>query len=282
MSGWLPVVKSGHKPVIAGVRIIHMSKIVIITGAGSGMGREICRYFAERGWAVGAADISYARAQKTVEDISPLHPLMLAIGVDIRACGEVKNMLDVCVKRFDRIDALVNNAGITDKQHRRILDTPYKMWQDIISTNVTGSYTCLKECAEVMGKQGGGNIVNITSLLGQRGYARVGDAAYGISKAALEMLTECAALELAESNINVNSAYPGVKVNTGFFDDLDADERQELAGPGIMNELVYLLCMLEPGELNGKSICVQNWKEAPRLQALFRKYFHGGANERTV
>ena len=259
-----------------------MNKIVIITGAGSGMGRELCRYFVERGWAVGAADISYARAQKTVAELSTLNPHLLAIGVDIRSPGEVKNMLDACIKLFGRVDALVNNAGITDKQHRRILELPYKMWQDIISTNVTGSYICLKECAKFMGKQGGGNIVNITSLLGQKGHAQVGDAAYGISKAALEMLTECAALELADSNINVNSAYPGVKVNTGFFDYLDSDERKELVEPGIMNELVYLLCILGPGELSGQSICVQNWKEIPQLKALFRKHLHGEANERTV
>lgn len=254
-----------------------MNKIVIITGAGSGMGKELCRYFAERGWAVGAADISSEGAQNTVAELSPLHPHIFSIGVDTRVSGDVKNMIAACIKRFGRVDALVNNAGITDKQHRRILDTPYTIWQDIVSTNVTGSYTCLKECAEFMRKQGAGNIVNITSLLGQRGYARMGDAAYGISKAALEMLTECAALELAESHINVNSAYPGVKVHTGFFDDLDPDEKKELAEPGILNELVYLLCMLEPGELSGKSICVQNWKEASQLKSLSRKYLYGGA-----
>jgi 3-oxoacyl-[acyl-carrier protein] reductase len=263
-------------------RINPSNKIVIITGAGSGMGKELCRYFAERNWAVGAADISAERAQNTVAELSALSPDILAIAVDTRISGEVKHMLDVCVTRFGRDDALVNNAGITDKQHRRLLDLPYTLWQEILSTNVTGSYTCLKESAEFMGKQGGGNIVNITSLLGQTGYAREGDAAYGISKAALEMLTECAALELAESKINVNSVYPGVKVNTGFFDYLDPDERKELTGPGILNELVYLLCMLEPGELSGKSICVQNWKEGPRLKSLSRKYVHGGANERAV
>jgi NAD(P)-dependent dehydrogenase (short-subunit alcohol dehydrogenase family) len=95
-----------------------MSNTVIITGAGSGIGRELCRYFAERGWAIGAADISYARAQKTIAEISTLTPHILAIEVDIRASGAVKNMLDACVKRFGWVDALVNKAGIPDKQQR--------------------------------------------------------------------------------------------------------------------------------------------------------------------
>jgi NAD(P)-dependent dehydrogenase (short-subunit alcohol dehydrogenase family) len=121
-----------------------------------------------------------------------------------------------------------------------------------------------------MKAQGHGNIVNITSLLGQRGYTRSGDTVYGVSKGALESLTEYAASELKEYGINVNSAYPGVMVNTEFFDYLTQPEREALEKPSILNDLVFTLCSLTPGDLTGKSFSAQTWKDDPVLKEIFR------------
>lgn len=257
-----------------------MDRVVIITGGGSGIGKALCHFFSTKGWIVCVADISEERARKTVEEISRSNRDSLAIRVDTRNVGDVNEMISACLKRFRHIDAIVNNAGVTDKQHRMILDLPYETWQETISVNVTGTFTCLRECAKVMKEQRWGNIVNITSLLGQRGYTRVGDTAYGVSKAALEALTKYASAELKEFKINVNSAYPGVMVNTGFFDYLDEEERKKLASPLIMNELVYVLCCLEPADPTGRSICVQNWKDDPELSVLYKKHLVGEEDER--
>jgi 3-oxoacyl-[acyl-carrier protein] reductase len=249
-----------------------MVKTVIVTGGGSGIGGALCRFFADRGCDVCAADISGEAARKTVGEIQQKSPGSFAVEVDIRADREVKKLIGACVERFERIDALVNNAGVTDKEHRLIKDVTYETWSEIISVNVSGSFTCLKECSGVMKEQGGGNIVNITSLLGQKGFKWAGNTAYGVSKAALEALTVYAANEFEKSGINVNSVYPGVMVNTGFFDNLDESEREKLASPSILNEMVYVLCCLKPAELSGGSFCVKNWKRNPVLKKLKSKY----------
>jgi len=276
-----------------------MAGAVLITGGGSGMGRCMCRFFAERSWNVCIADINYKGAQRTAEEISShlwdtpaksfsVHKKqhkkggLLALKMDVRSSSQVRKTVERCVQRFGRIDALVNNAGVTDQQTRNILDIPYDTLREIISVNVMGSFTCLRECAAAMMKNSGGNIVNITSLLAQRGHARAGVAAYGMSKAALEALTEYAAIELAEEGINVNSAFPGVMVNTGFFDHLEEQQRIKLADPTIMNELVYILCCLDPGSITGMSFSYQNWQKNPGLSRLYRRYLADDTREGTT
>jgi len=130
----------------------------------------------------------------------------------------------------------------------------------------------LREGAKVMVDQGYGNIINVTSLLAHRGHARVGDTPYGVSKAGVESLTEYAAVELKPHGINVNAVYPGVMVDTGFFDHLSPTERAKLAKPTILNDVVYLLANLPPGELTGASICALEWRADPRLTSLAKKY----------
>ncbi|MEW5814200.1 MAG: SDR family oxidoreductase [Spirochaetota bacterium] len=259
-----------------------MAKAVIITGGGSGIGKSLGRYFAARGWNVCIADIVEERVKETASEITPEGIAVLAIRVDTRVLSEVKAMMSICLKNFRRIDALVNNAGITDKKHREILDLPYEMWNEVLSVNLTGSFICLKEYCSIMKKQGGGNVVNITSPLGHSGHARSGDTVYGVSKAALESLTEYASVEMKEFGININSAYPDVMVNTDFFSYLAEDARKELASPSILNELVYVLCNLKPGELTGRFYCAEDWKQDPVLEKVYRLYFGGSEGEGTI
>ncbi|HUT65118.1 MAG TPA: SDR family oxidoreductase [Spirochaetota bacterium] len=257
---------------------MEMERVVVITGGGSGMGRCMSGCFAERGWRVCVADISRKSAERSASEIKALGPGAIAVQADIRNARDVKNVIDACSGRWNRIDAWVNNAGVTDKQHRVVLEVPYKVWNEILSVNLFGTFTCVKECAAFMKKQGYGNIVNITSLLGQRGYTRVGDTAYGVSKAAVEALTEYTAGELEGTGININSLYPGAMVNTGFFDYLEENEREKLENPAILNELSYMLCSISPGELTGGSFSFQNWKENPEFKKLSRNLLLGEGN----
>ena len=184
-----------------------MSKIVLITGAGSGMGRELCCYFAERGWAIAAADISYERAQKTVEELSTLDPHILAIGVDTRSSGEVKNMLDACVKRFGQVDALVNNAGIGDKQ-MPINECSFELYDKVVKVDQYSVFYMSKFALEHMEKQGFGSIVNVSSI-GSQGVAGI---SYSAAKAAVNSMTKNIAILYADTDIRCNAVAPGPTV----------------------------------------------------------------------
>ena len=136
------------------------------------MGRCMAVYFARKGWRVCVVDILPESAEKTAGEIKKLGTDAVTVQADIRSAEDVKNVIGTCGKLYGRIDAWVNNAGVTDKQHRVILDLPYEVWNGILSVNLFGTFTCVKECAAFMKEQGSGNIVNVTSLLAQRGYTR--------------------------------------------------------------------------------------------------------------
>jgi NAD(P)-dependent dehydrogenase (short-subunit alcohol dehydrogenase family) len=114
-------------------------------------------------------------------------------------------MVACVLDAFGRIDILVNNAGVGG--NTPFLETSLEEWNRIISINLTGAFLVAQACAREMVKSGGGKIVNIASLSGQRGGN--GRAAYGSAKAGLELLTKVMAVELAPHNINVNNIAPG-------------------------------------------------------------------------
>ena len=229
-------------------------------------------YFAEREWTVIIVELNPESARETEALVRRSSPSSVAYVADIRDEERINMVLKEVHRRYGHIEALVNNAGITDRAHRRILELPSRKWREILSVNLTGTFIVLKACARLMMFQRAGNIINVTSLLAHRGHARAGDAPYGVSKAGVEALTEYAAVELKPFGINVNAVYPGVMVDTGFFDHLPPQERKNLARPTILNELVFLLANLAPGELTGTSICALKWKENPELLALAKRH----------
>jgi len=251
-----------------------MDKVVVVTGAGSGIGRELSQYFVQHNWSICLIDIDATAVKETACRISrsPRSSEVLAVNADIRNEAAMEGVFETCLQQFGRLDALVNNAGITDKKHRHLLQLPLETWEDILAVNVTGSFVALTKFALVVANHSGGNIVNITSLLGQPNQVRIGDTAYGVSKLAVEGLTRYAAAELGPYDVNVNSAYPAAMVNSGFFDYLTQEEKEKLKPPSVLNELVYVLSSLEPGELTGTSIGANTWREDPALSGIREKY----------
>jgi len=177
--------------------------VALITGASRGLGREIAIALAKSGYEV---FINYRSADREAAD------LVRTIGADARAIkadvgepDQVRRMADLIHKESGRLDAVVNNAGIT--KDALLIRQSEDAWDSIIRTNLKGCFNITRTMAPLMVKSGGGHIVNISSRSGLRG--KVGQSAYGASKAALLGLTYASAAELAEHNIRVNAVLPG-------------------------------------------------------------------------
>lgn len=184
-------------------------KVAIVTGAGRGIGRAIALRFAREGAAVVAGDILRDGAERTAAEIAAAGGRALGVEVDVTMEASVDAMIGETLREFGGLHLLVNNAGVG--LTKLLLNTTLDEWQRVIDVNLTGVFLCSKAAAQVMAREGGGRIINIASLSGQRG--GTGRAAYGASKAGVSMLTKVMAVELAPLGITVNEIAPG-PVNT--------------------------------------------------------------------
>lgn len=177
--------------------------IVLVTGASRGLGKQIALRLAEEGYGV---VINYIASVKEAEAVmKATGSNSLAIKADIRSALDTKKMAEQIQDRFGRLDAIINNAGIT--KDNLLLKQTEKEWDEITGTNLRGCFTIMKTMAPLLIRSGGGHIINISSYSGVKGKA--GQSAYSASKAALIGLTIAAAREFSEYNIKVNALLPG-------------------------------------------------------------------------
>jgi len=195
-------------------------KKALITGGSRGIGKSIAMILAGAG-----ADVAISgRAQETLdaaaEEIGKLGTRVLPVAAHSRKMEELKHLFETVKKEFGRIDFLINNAA-ANPAIGMLVDMDEKIYDVIMSTNLK-SYTYLNQLAgRLMIGQGGGNILNITSVAGLSPQKGLG--LYSISKAGIVMLTKVLALELGEYNIRVNAIAPGV-VKTKFSEALWSNE----------------------------------------------------------
>lgn len=182
--------------------------IVLVTGAGIGIGRAIATAFVKAGARVMANDLDQKGINETAEVLRPVAGDRIATCVaDVRIKGEIDAMVEETTRCFGPIDILVNNAGICPNS--LVSEMSVEEWDAVMATNLRGPFLLCQAVTRRMIDRGkGGKIINITS--GAFKSARRGAAHYCSSKAALEMFTRVLALELAEHHINVNAVAPGL------------------------------------------------------------------------
>ena len=181
-------------------------KIVIVTGAGSGIGKATAIHFANYGATVVVSDIDVESAQKVVDEIISTGGKASANKCNVAKFEEVENLIHSTVTKFGQLDVLVNNAGIGPnllKTHESRL----KDWDAVIAVNQTGVFYCMKVALQQFLEQGYGNIVNIASLAGLK--ASPNNISYSASKFAVVGMTKSAAMEYVTKNIRVNAVCPG-------------------------------------------------------------------------
>ncbi|OGR83918.1 MAG: hypothetical protein A2901_07060 [Elusimicrobia bacterium RIFCSPLOWO2_01_FULL_54_10] len=180
--------------------------VALITGSARGIGREIALAFAREGFRLGLNFIqSDAKAAEVERQATQLGGQPLLLKADVGDSVQVQGMVKSLVKKWGRIDVLINNAGTT--RDRTILKMSDGEWNDVLRTNLTGAFWCLRECAKQMVEQKDGAIINIASLVALRG--SIGNANYAASKAGLLALTKSAAKEFGRFNVRVNAVLPG-------------------------------------------------------------------------
>jgi len=196
-------------------------KVAIITGGGSGIGRETAKLFSREGAKVVVADYKADAGMETVRIIKDAGGDALFVEVDVSQSEQVKLMVDTAIDTYGGVSVLFNNAGVV--YFGTILDTDEKTWERIISINLTGTYLCSKAVLPHMIKNGGGSIINMTSSTGAHD-AGANSAAYVTSKGGVALLTRAMAIDHAKNNVRVNAIAPGPTDTNMLRDNLTEEE----------------------------------------------------------
>ncbi len=216
-------------------------KVVIVTGAGKGIGGALARRFAGAGCKVVVNDISTEAVEETVKEIEAAGGTAMGAVADVSDSEAVGGMIDAVMAAHGRIDVLLNNAGIVSPM-LHFFEADEAWWRRIIDVNLTGHFLVSHPVARIMAKQGGGSIINMSS--GGATKAHRAFTAYDATKGGIEALTRAMALDLGPYNIRVNALMPGSIDTSG----LNIEARK------LRGENVPLGRIGEPSDMTGAAL----------------------------
>jgi 3-oxoacyl-[acyl-carrier protein] reductase len=234
-------------------------KVVIITGGAKGIGAATAEEFVRRDWRVAMLDLTFDERPKVPSDASRV----LVLETDVCDRGSVQQSIDKAAKHFGRIDALVNNAGI--QRWSSLEDMEIDTWRKVMETNFFGSLFCMSAAGKHMVTQGAGAIVNVLSIMAERGAPMRGP--YSASKAALQAVTRTAAVEWGKKGIRVNGIGPGyieTPLMTEYFESGQIDKCAlealiplgRVGRPAEIAKVIYFLASDDSSYVTGQTVFV--------------------------
>ncbi|SRR5581483_647932 len=224
-------------------------KVALITGAGRGIGKAIALHYAREGAALAICARTGAEIDQTVAEIRALGASVEGWVCDVSAEESAADFVARAAKRFGRIDALVNNAGVMTRP-APLTEIDVKKWDYTIAVNLRGPFLITRAALPIMMKQKNGAIINVSSTIGRGAYANF--AAYAASKWGLEGLTQTLAAEARGSNIRVNSVEPGYVATklTGYHG----------SKPESVTDVFVYLASDESKGITGRMLGSSGWK----------------------
>jgi NAD(P)-dependent dehydrogenase (short-subunit alcohol dehydrogenase family) len=200
------------------------NKSIIITGAASGIGKATAELFANQGASVVISDIQEKEGKATTDSIVSNGGKAIFFKADVAQPEDMEALVNFTLETYGRVDIAVNNAGIGGEINP-VADLSIEGWQKVIAINLSSLFYGMKYQIQAMLENGGGSIVNVSSILGSVGFA--GSAGYASAKHGIIGLTQTAALEYSAQHIRINAVGPGF-IETPLLDALDADMKKQL------------------------------------------------------
>ena len=215
--------------------------VVVITGAGQGIGAAIAQHMSAEGAIVVLAGRTEKKLNKVAESLKIREDRFLIVTADVTIRSRMKKIITSTIKKFRRIDIFINNAGVGI--HKPLVETTEREFNIIFNTNLKAVYYSFLELIPILRKAGGGQIINISSLAGRMGVA--GLAAYSSSKAALNVFSEAVAGEVRNENIKICVLSPA-STDTRFMSNLSGKSKspskaaQKLTVDEVAEAVVFL------------------------------------------
>jgi 3-oxoacyl-[acyl-carrier protein] reductase len=242
--------------------------VVLVTGASKGLGRAMAIGLAGAG-----ADVILSARASSLQLLESVKAEIVAAGspgsTDIATCDvgdpdDCARVADRAIRRFGRIDVLVNNAGLgmnvvgpNISRELSFVDVDVSAWRRIVDTNINGVFYMTRACVPTMVRSGWGRIVNVTTSTATM--TRKGFAPYGPAKAAVEAFTAICAMELRGSGVTVNALLPGGPADTGMILADDVPDRASLLRPETMVPPVLCLASRLSDGFTGRRVVAREW-----------------------